>query len=141
METSGHGLKVAKPTSILTKPLKADGKGLFKALTKGAVHVGTGKWAELLPDVSEMITALGIKTEPEKLAWLLIRRALTHALCEFVDENANWAAGTRWGGAAACGAPGDADALDSGVVGAMHVVESVAEEILLVSLPTHVIMS
>jgi hypothetical protein len=87
METMGLGLKVVRPASMLTKPLKADGKGLFKALTKGAAHAGTGKWAELLPDIGEMVTALGLKTEPEELAWLLIRRALTQALSEFVDEN------------------------------------------------------
>jgi hypothetical protein len=50
-------LQVKKPVSALFKPVKADFKGLFKALAKGVGHTATGKWIELGSDASQEINA------------------------------------------------------------------------------------
>jgi uncharacterized protein YjbI with pentapeptide repeats len=82
-------LQVKKPVSALFKPVKADFKGLFKALAKGVGHTATGKWIELGSDAVETLSALGLTTEPGELAFLLIRRSLTLAVFELVGDSAS----------------------------------------------------
>jgi uncharacterized protein YjbI with pentapeptide repeats len=78
-----------KPVSILNKPLKADFTGLFKALAKAAKDGFTQKWADLAPDLTEAATALGLKTEPGALAWLLVRQSLLRAFHTMLGQIAH----------------------------------------------------
>ncbi|MEN3328683.1 MAG: hypothetical protein V7638_3490 [Acidobacteriota bacterium] len=82
-------LKTKKPVSVFFKPVKADFKDLFKALAKGVGHTATGKWIELGADAVEALAALGVTTEPEELAFLLIRRSLITAAFELLDNSAS----------------------------------------------------
>jgi len=95
-------LKPKKPVSVFFKPVKADFKDLFKALAKGVGHTATGKWIELGADAVEALAALGVTTEPEELAFLLIRRSLITAAFELLDNSASQLSDTI---------PADADAL------------------------------
>jgi hypothetical protein len=82
-------LKATKPKSVLEKPLQADFKGLFKALTKGVSHAALGKWEELGNDAVEALGAVGLSTEPGELAFLLVQRAITKAVFDLVGESAS----------------------------------------------------
>ena len=42
-----------KPKNVFTKPLKADFKELFTALSKGIGHTVFGKWEEIGADTTE----------------------------------------------------------------------------------------
>ena len=88
MARSNPKLKVTKPKSVFTKPLKADFKDLFKALSKGIGHTVVGKWEELGTDTVEALSAIGLATDPGELAFLLIRRSIAKALFELVGESA-----------------------------------------------------
>lgn len=81
-----HHLVVSKPISLLNRDVKADIGGLFKALGKSVVHFGTGKTWELVGDVAEAAAALGLKTDPGRLAWYLIQRSLLRAMYTLTDE-------------------------------------------------------
>ncbi len=81
-------LKATKPKNFFTKPLKADLKDLFKALSKGIGHTVTGKWEELGTDTVEALSSVGLSTEPGELAFVLIRRSITKALFELLGESA-----------------------------------------------------
>ena len=89
MVKSTHKLRTKKPVSVFDKPLKADLKQLFKALCKGVGHGVAGNWAELGNDTVETLSAVGLTTEPGELAFLLIQRSLTKALCDLVGESAS----------------------------------------------------
>lgn len=82
-------LTVSKPKSVFQKPLKADFKAIFKALSKGIGHTVVGKWEELANDSVEALSAIGLTTEIEELTFLLIRRSITKALFELVSESAS----------------------------------------------------
>jgi uncharacterized protein YjbI with pentapeptide repeats len=82
-------LKAIKPKSALEKPLQADFKGLFKALTKGVTHSVVGKWEELGNDAVEALGAVGLSTEPGELAFLLVQRAIAKAAFDLVGESAS----------------------------------------------------
>ena len=81
-------LKATKPKNLFTKPLQADFKDLFKALSKGVGHATCGKWEEIGTDAVEALLAIGLATEPGELAFLLIRRSITKALFDLVGESA-----------------------------------------------------
>ncbi len=89
MVKSNPKLKATKPKNIFKKPLHADFKELFKALSKGIGHTATGKWDEIATDTVEALSAIGLATEPGELAFLLIRRSLTKALFDLVGESAS----------------------------------------------------
>src|SRR4249920_2148103 len=89
MARSSPRLKATKPKNVFNKPLKADFKELFKALAKGIGHTTTGKWAELGSDTVEAISALGLRTDPGELGFLLIQRSLAFALFELIGESAS----------------------------------------------------
>lgn len=89
MTKSDPKLETKKPESVFTKPLTADFKALFKALAKGIGHTVAGKWEELGVDAVEVLSAIGLATEPEELAFLLIRRSMTRALFDLVGESAS----------------------------------------------------
>src|SRR4051812_20548958 len=76
-----------KPVSVWNKPLKADFKGLFGALSKGALHGFTGQWAEIGGDTVDLLASLGIDSrDAPQIAWLLLRRSLLSAMAELVLE-------------------------------------------------------
>jgi hypothetical protein len=89
MERSNPKLKVTEPKNVFTKPLKADLKELFKALSKGIGHTVVGKWEELGSDAVEALSAIGLATDPGELAFLLIRRSIAKSLFELVGESAS----------------------------------------------------
>ncbi len=88
MAKSNPKLKATRPKNVFKKPLKADFKELFKALSKGIGHTACGKWEEIGTDAVEALSAIGLATEPGELAFLLIRRSITKALFDLVGESA-----------------------------------------------------
>jgi hypothetical protein len=77
-----------KPISAWNRPLQLDAKGLFGALAKGALHSFTGQWTELGGDTVDGLSALGIDSrDAPQLAWLLLRRALTSAMADLIQES------------------------------------------------------
>ena len=89
MAKSNPKLKAAKPKSVFEKPLQVDYKEMFKALSKGIIHTACGKWEEVGNDAVETLSAIGMATDPEELAFLLIRRSITKALFDLVGEIAS----------------------------------------------------
>lgn len=89
MSKSTHKLRVTKPKNAFTKSLQLDVKEVFLALSKGIGHTAFGKWEEVGNDAANALSAIGLATEPEELAFLLLRRALTRALFDLVGESAN----------------------------------------------------
>jgi len=89
MAKSNPKIKASKPKGVFEKPLQVDFKELFKALSKGIGHATCGKWEELGADTAEALSAIGLATEPEELAFLLIRRSITKALFDLVGESSS----------------------------------------------------
>src|SRR5688500_13024079 len=77
-----HQLAIKEPVSPFNKPLRVDWKALFKALSKAASSTVQGKWAEAGAQTVESLCALGLATQPQELAFLLIQRSLLKALFE-----------------------------------------------------------
>lgn len=88
MAKASPKMKIQKPKNTFDKPLHADFKEIFKSLAKGIGHTATGKWEEIGNDAVEGLSAIGLATEPEELAFLLIRRSLTRALFDLIGESA-----------------------------------------------------
>jgi uncharacterized protein YjbI with pentapeptide repeats len=88
MAKKNPGLKARPPKNVFLKPLKFEFKDLFKALAKGVGHTAAGKWEELATDAVETLSAVGLATDPEELAFLLIRRAAARALFELTGSSA-----------------------------------------------------
>jgi len=84
--TSDSGLSINKPTSVLKKSIKVNFKDFSKALGKGFVDLGFGKWDSLAGDGVEALTALGLAANAEEIAWLLVYRALLQAMKNLIDE-------------------------------------------------------
>ena len=89
MTNSNPKLRTITPENVFFKPLKADFKELFKALSKGIGHTFVGKWEELGTDTIEALSAIGLSTDPGELAFLLVRRSITKALFDLVGESAS----------------------------------------------------
>jgi uncharacterized protein YjbI with pentapeptide repeats len=87
MPVKNPALTTRRPANTFTKPLALDYKALFKAVGKGAGHTATGKWAELASDTAEAIASIGIATDPEELAFLLIKRSLVASLFSLLDDH------------------------------------------------------
>ena len=82
-------LKATKPEGVFEKQFKVEFKQLFKALSKGVGHAAFGKWEEIGNDAVETLSAVGLETKPEELAFLLIQRSINKALFELVGESAS----------------------------------------------------
>lgn len=89
MAKSNPKLVAKKPKSAFDKSIQVDFKGLFKSISNGIIHATSGKWEEVANDAVETLSAIGIATEPEELAFLLIRRSLIKALFELLGESAS----------------------------------------------------
>jgi hypothetical protein len=84
--TSESGLSISKPTSVLKKSIKVNFKDFSKALGKGLVDLGFGKWDSLAGDGVEALAALGLAANAEEIAWLLVYRSLLQAMKNLIDE-------------------------------------------------------
>jgi uncharacterized protein YjbI with pentapeptide repeats len=84
---SRRRFSVTKPVSVWNKPIKADFKELFKALGKAAADSAFGNWNNVALDVVDASAALGLSTEPEEVAWLLIYRSLIQAMSSLLEGN------------------------------------------------------
>ena len=84
--TNESGLSISKPTSVLKKSIKVNFKDFSKALGKGLVDLGFGKWDSLAGDGIEALTALGLSANAEEIAWLLVYRSLLQAMKTLIDE-------------------------------------------------------
>ena len=80
------GFSIARPISVWNKPLDADFRQMFRALSKVAVLGFSAQWDRAALGASEALQAVGLKDDPPRLAWLLIRRALTHAIFALTRE-------------------------------------------------------
>lgn len=86
MPSQKSKLVVKKPHSFWTKPLQADFKQLFKALAAGIGNTATGKWEEIGTNAIEALSSIGLTTDVQELAFLLVRRSLTRAMFDLVGE-------------------------------------------------------
>ncbi|UEC41788.1 MAG: NACHT domain-containing protein [Methanothrix sp.] len=86
---SSPKLKATKPESIFEKQFNVDLEQLFKSLSKGIGHAAFGRWEEIGNDTVEALSAVGLETKPEELAFLLIQRSITRALFDLVGESAS----------------------------------------------------
>jgi hypothetical protein len=59
MPRTSPKLKATKRKNVFEKPLQADFKALFKALSKGVGHTAIGKWEEIGNDTVEALCASG----------------------------------------------------------------------------------
>jgi NACHT domain/Pentapeptide repeats (8 copies) len=84
--TSESGLSISKPTPVLKKSIKVNFKDFSKALGKGIVDLGFGKWDSLAGDGVEALAALGLAANVEEIAWLLVYRSLLQAMKNLIDE-------------------------------------------------------
>jgi uncharacterized protein YjbI with pentapeptide repeats len=89
MAKSNPKLVAKKPKSVFDKSIRVDLKGLLKSISKGIVHTTSGKWEEVANDAVETLSSIGLATEPDELAFLLIRRSIIKALFELVGESAS----------------------------------------------------
>jgi hypothetical protein len=83
---SESGLSINKPTPILKKSIKVDFKNFTKALGKGVVDLSFGKFDGLAGDVVEALSALGLASNAEEIAWFLVFRSLLLAMKTLIDE-------------------------------------------------------
>jgi uncharacterized protein YjbI with pentapeptide repeats len=84
--SSEPGLSISKPTSVLKKSIKVNFKDFSKAVGKGLVDLGFGKWDSLAGDGVEALAALGLAANAEEIAWLLVYRSLLQAMKNLIDE-------------------------------------------------------
>ena len=84
--SSETGLSITKPTPILKKSIKVDFKNFSKALGKGVVDLSFGKFDGLAGDVVEALSALGLASNVEEIAWFLVFRSLLLAMKTLIDE-------------------------------------------------------
>ncbi len=89
MATKKPRRQIRKPTSILFKPMKADFKGLFVSLTKAIAAGVTLQWDKAAGEATAAITSIGFENDPEGLAWVLVRRAMTQSLFDLVSQSAD----------------------------------------------------
>lgn len=80
------GLSITKPTPVLKKSIKVDFKNFSKALGKGVVDLSFGKFDGLAGDVVEALSALGLASNAEEIAWFLVFRSLLLAMKTLIDE-------------------------------------------------------
>lgn len=85
----GASVGLKQPISIWNKPLQANFRELFKALTRGIAARVTGNWAEVAVATAEAVTALGLEKKPEEVAWELLFRSLAQAIQDLVRELAD----------------------------------------------------
>lgn len=83
------GLPITKPVSVWNRPLKANSKDLFKALSKTLAHGTTGNWEQAAIDATEALSAVGLEKDIGQLGWLLVQRALTRAIFDLVHDSAD----------------------------------------------------
>jgi uncharacterized protein YjbI with pentapeptide repeats len=107
--TSESGLSISKPTSVLKKSVKVNFKDFSKALGKGLVDLGFGKWDSLAGDGVEALAALGLAANAEEIAWLLVYRSLLQAMKNLIDEKTELEPGKF-----------DVKALQAGINGALE---------------------
>ena len=81
-----NGLSISKPTSVLRKSIKVNFKDFSKALGKGLVDLSFGNWDSLAGDGVEALSALGLASNAEEIAWLLVYRSLLLAMKNLIDE-------------------------------------------------------
>ncbi|HPE63628.1 MAG TPA: pentapeptide repeat-containing protein [Methanothrix sp.] len=86
---SNPKLKATKPKGVFEKQFNVDLKQLFKSISKGIGHAAFGRWEEISNDAVETLSAVGLETQPEELAFLLIQRSLIKALFDLVGESAS----------------------------------------------------
>jgi hypothetical protein len=84
--TNESGLSISKPTPVLKKSIKVNFKDFSKALGKGIVDLGFGKWDSLAGDGVEALTTLGLAASIAEIAWLLVYRSLLQAMKNLIDE-------------------------------------------------------
>ena len=78
---------VKKPLSILDKSVSISWLSVFRSLGKAIPKFAGGSITEGIGELAELSLALGIAEEPGDAAWLLIRRAITHALADLIRDH------------------------------------------------------
>jgi uncharacterized protein YjbI with pentapeptide repeats len=87
MMNSDSEIALSKPSAFRLRPVKVDGKELFKAIGKGGLDVALGKWDSLGTDIIDGLTSLGLAKKPEEIAWMLVYRSLVQAMFDLMASN------------------------------------------------------
>jgi uncharacterized protein YjbI with pentapeptide repeats len=82
-----QGLYIKKPISIWNKPIEANFKDLFKALTKMTISGMTLNWKEAISGATDAATAIGFQNDVGQVAWLLIYRSIIQAMYKIVEDH------------------------------------------------------
>jgi uncharacterized protein YjbI with pentapeptide repeats len=84
--TESRGIKVRKPKSVWQRDLTCDFKQLFRALGSGLKNGAKQDWAALAGDVLAGLTTIGFEKDLPGLAWVLMQRSMSAAVCTLIDD-------------------------------------------------------
>ncbi|KQT41703.1 MULTISPECIES: pentapeptide repeat-containing protein [unclassified Methylophilus] len=79
-------ISIAKPIPTLKKSIKIDFKGFGIAIAKTGIALVTSKFDSASENGLEVLSTLGLKTEAEEVAWLLIFRSLIRTIKSLWSE-------------------------------------------------------
>ena len=80
-------IALSKPSAFRLRPVKVEGKELFKSITKAVLDGALGKWDSVGTDVIEAAASLGLAKTPEEIAWMLIYRSIVQAMFNLMESN------------------------------------------------------
>lgn len=80
------GIPIGKPISILKKSISVDFGELSKAIGKAGVNLLLGRLDDIAGDGVDALSALGLSTGTEEIAWLLVYRSLFQAMRNLAEE-------------------------------------------------------
>ncbi len=87
MTSSTPWQPITKPIAVWNKQLNTDFKDFFLALSKATIDGVVGKWDDAASNAVDALEAVGLTHDAGQIAWLLIRRALTRATFDLIQEH------------------------------------------------------
>lgn len=83
---SSTTVKAIPPKPTIRKTIKINGKDFAKALGKAGTNLAFGNWEGLSTNAVDALSALGLKSTPSELAWLLLYRGFLRAIKQTIEE-------------------------------------------------------
>ena len=80
-------IALSKPSAFRLRPVKVEGKELFKSIGKAVLDGALGKWDSVGTDVIEAAASLGLAKTPEEIAWMLVYRSIVQAMFNLMVSN------------------------------------------------------
>jgi uncharacterized protein YjbI with pentapeptide repeats len=79
------GIRVTQPDKLVRKP-EIKQRELWTALAKTIANVATVNWSNVPENLVDIGASLGLKHQPEELAWLLILHSLKQAIESLIED-------------------------------------------------------